>query len=93
MGGAVNGQRVFGEYPELIPHNPNPDPNGTNLNLDERGRMIPTTSVDEFYADLALWFGVSPNDLNYILPNIGNFGNGSFNASNPPLGLFNNYPT
>jgi len=83
MGGAVNGQRVFGDYPDLTLTN--------DLNLDERGRMIPTTSVDEFYADLALWFGVSPNDLNYILPNIGNFG--SYNTSNPPLGLFNNYPT
>jgi len=78
MGGAVNGRNVFGNYPDLTLNNP--------LNLDERGRFIPTTSVDELYGDLALWFGVSPNDLDYVLPNLSNFyvhSNG-----NSPLGLF-----
>jgi len=60
MGGGIDGGKIFGTYPNLNLDDP--------LNLDERGRFIPTTSVDEFYAELALWFGVSPNDLNYILP-------------------------
>lgn len=73
MGGAVNGGRIIGNYPDFDLNNP--------LNVDERGRFIPTTSVDKFYADLATWFGVSNNDLSYILPNIGNF-------NSAPLGLF-----
>jgi len=78
MGGALRGQRVLGEYPDLTLNN--------DLNLDERGRMIPTTSVDELYADIALWFGVSPNDLDYVLPNLNNFY--AYDPNNSPLGLF-----
>ena len=77
-GGAINGGRVFGDYPDLTLNN--------DLNIDDRGRMVPTTSVDELYADIALWFGVSPNDLEYVLPNIGNFY--SHAPNNSPLGLF-----
>jgi uncharacterized protein (DUF1501 family) len=78
MGGAVNGGTIIGEYPELrLDH---------ELNLDERGRYVPKVSVDELYAEIALWFGVSVNDLSYILPNIGNFN--SYNSNPAPLGLF-----
>ncbi len=37
------------------------------------GRWIPTTSVDEYAATLATWFGVSATDLPIVLPNIGRF--------------------
>jgi uncharacterized protein (DUF1501 family) len=67
MGGAINGGRLIGTYPELTLTN--------DLNLDSRGRFIPQISVDQLYAEVALWFGVSVNDLGYILPNIGNFNN------------------
>ena len=80
VGGAVNGGRIFGEYPELRLTN--------EINLDERGRMIPMMSADEFYAELALWFGLSVNDLSYVLPNIGNFHDYSVNPA--PRGLFQN---
>ena len=64
MGGAVNGGRLYGEYPEIYPGNP----------LDVgRGIYAPTTSVDEYFAELALWFGVSGDDLRTVLPNIGSF--------------------
>lgn len=76
MGGAVRGATVHGEYPELTPDNP----------LDVgRGRYIPTTSVDEFYADLALWFGVAPEDLDRVLPNIRRFY--APESGTPPVGL------
>jgi len=78
MGGGIDGGKIFGTYPNLNLDDP--------LNLDERGRFIPTTSVDEFYAELALWFGVSPNDLNYILPNLGNFYSAS--SGGAPIGIF-----
>ena len=64
MGGAVAGGDVYGSYPEIDPGNP----------LDVgRGRYIPTTSADEFYAELALWFGVAAGDLELVLPNIRRF--------------------
>ncbi len=65
VGGAINGGRVYGDYPELREDNP--------LNIDNRGRFIPQIASDQMYAELAQWFGVSDNDLSYVLPNIGNF--------------------
>jgi len=64
MGGGVAGGSVYGSYPEIDP--------GNSLDVG-RGRFIPTTSVDEFYAELALWFGVASGDLDQLLPNIGRF--------------------
>ena len=37
------------------------------------GRWIPTTSVDEYSATFASWFGVSATNLSVVLPNIGRF--------------------
>jgi len=36
-------------------------------------RWIPTTSVDEYSATPARWFGVAAHDLPIVLPNIGRF--------------------
>jgi uncharacterized protein (DUF1501 family) len=69
MGGGVNGQRIFGQYPDLFEDNA----------LDTgRGRLIPTTSVDEYFADLALWLGVDKTNLPLVLPNIERFYNLNF---------------
>jgi len=38
-----------------------------------RGTWIPTTSVDEYAATLARWFGVSATNLPTIFPNLGRF--------------------
>ena len=66
MGGAVSGGKVYGSYPTSLALN-------NELDLG-RGRLIPTTSVDSYNAELATWFGV-PNSslLSDILPNIRNF--------------------
>jgi len=64
MGGPVSGGKVFGQYPSLAI--------GTSTDVG-RGRQLPTTSVDELYASLALWFGVEDSELETILPNIRNF--------------------
>ena len=72
MGGAVLGGRLFGTFPTLAVNGP--DDTG-------QGRWIPTTSVDEFSATLATWFGVSASDLATVLPNIGRF-------AHPNLGFF-----
>ena len=64
VGGAVNGTELYGKMPTLTVNGP--DDTG-------QGRWIPTTSVDEYAATLATWFGVSPTDLPTVLPNIGRF--------------------
>jgi uncharacterized protein (DUF1501 family) len=80
VGGAVNGRDIYGQYPNLsLADNP--------LNLSNRGTLIPTTAVDEYFAEMALWFGVSPNDLSTILPNIGNFYDPS--SGTMPIGFLN----
>jgi uncharacterized protein (DUF1501 family) len=83
VGGAVNGRRIFGQYPSLVV---NPD-SGTEVNpLDTgRGRFIPTTSCDQLFAELALWLGVNKSDLPLVLPNIGNFY--SLTGSAAPIGF------
>jgi uncharacterized protein (DUF1501 family) len=51
-------------------------------------RWVPTTSVGEYSATLAKWYGISsPTDLATVLPNIGRFANpdvGFMNALPPP---------
>jgi uncharacterized protein (DUF1501 family) len=64
VGGAVKGGQIYGRMPDLSVGGP--DDTG-------RGRWIPTTSVDEYSATLATWFGVSATDLPAVLPNIGRF--------------------
>ncbi len=80
---AVNGKKIYGQFPNLAV---NPD-SGAEVNpLDTgRGRFIPTTSCDQFFAELALWLGVSASDLPLVLPNIGNFYSPS--AVTPPIGF------
>ena len=64
MGAAVNGKDMYGTYPDLA----------LNSELELGGGvLIPTTSADSYFAEIALWFGISPNDLSLVLPNIGNF--------------------
>jgi uncharacterized protein (DUF1501 family) len=64
MGGAVQGGDIYGQVPLL--ELGGPEDTG-------RGRWIPTTSVDEYAATLATWFGVSAANLPVVLPNIGRF--------------------
>lgn len=83
VGGSVVGRKIYGEYPSLA-LNPQTGPEANPLDTGS-GRLIPTTSCDEFFAELALWLGVSPTDLPLILPNIGHFY--SPGSSTPPVGF------
>lgn len=64
MGGAVRGGRFWGDMPVLA--NGGPDDVG-------QGRLLPSTSVDQFAATLARWMGVADGELPLVVPNIGNF--------------------
>lgn len=76
VGGAVQGGRIYGQYPSLYEDNP----------LDVgRGRLIPTTSVDSYFAELALWLGVPKSSLPLVFPNIGRFYDTG--SSGTPLGF------
>ncbi len=83
VGGAVAGKKIYGSYPSL---KVNPDVGAEVNPLDTgRGRFIPTTSCDQFFAELALWLGVSKSNLPLVFPNIGNFY--STSGSAPPVGF------
>ncbi|MEZ5326025.1 MAG: DUF1501 domain-containing protein [Verrucomicrobiales bacterium] len=37
------------------------------------GRILPTTSTDEFFGELLTWFGVTPTSMDSVLPNLKSF--------------------
>ncbi|MCM3903758.1 MAG: DUF1501 domain-containing protein [Pyrinomonadaceae bacterium] len=69
LGGAVAGNTLYGTYPTLALGGPNDTDGGSS----PRGRWIPTTSVEQFAATLATWYGLSPTDLPAVFPLIGRF--------------------
>jgi len=70
MGGSVVGGRFYGTYPTLALGGPDDTDNpGSNA----RGRWIPTTSVEQYAATLATWYGLAPVDLSAVFPLIGRF--------------------
>ena len=72
VGGSVAGQDMYGTYPVV----------GANQADDlGAGRLIPTTSVDQYAGTLARWFGLSDGQIKTIFPNFANFG------SSPYLGF------
>ena len=48
-----------------------------------RGIYAPTTAVDEYFAELALWFGVPASELGSVLPNVARF----YSPGSPELPL------
>lgn len=83
VGGAVAGKRIYGAYPSLA-LNPDSGPEVNPLDTG-RGRFIPTTSCDEFFAEMALWMGVSRTNLTQVFPNLGNFYSATSGAA--PVGF------
>lgn len=73
MGGPVIGGKIYGTFPSL------------KVGMDQdagtdRGRWIPTTSVDQYAAVAARWLGVESSAMSAIFPNLARF-NDPFSAS------------
>jgi hypothetical protein len=64
IGGAVRGGS-YGTFPTLQLAGPD--------DWTGRGTWIPTTSLDQYAATLATWFGVGDADLDSVFPNLRNF--------------------
>jgi uncharacterized protein (DUF1501 family) len=71
LGGAVRGGDFYGTYPTLALGNNGPD--DTDSGTNPRGRWIPTTSIDQYAATLAAWYGLSASDIPTVFPFVGRF--------------------
>ena len=65
LGGAVKGGDVYGTFPTLALAGPD--------DANNRGVLIPTSSIDQYGATMAKWFGVSPGAMSQVFPNLVNF--------------------
>jgi uncharacterized protein (DUF1501 family) len=84
VGGAVKGKQIYGT-PQVVSINNDSKLAGYDGHVGQ-GRLIPSTSVDQYGATLASWFGVPAGDLESILPNLRNFG-GNVNGINYPKNI------
>ena len=71
VGGAVKGKAFYGTAPPVSV--------GSTVAANDQwhvgpGRLLPSTSVDQYAATLAKWFGVADSELTGILPNLSRFG-------------------
>ncbi len=75
VGGAVRGAAFYGTPPPISI--------GTTTAPDDQwhvgqGRLLPTTSVDQYASTLATWFGVAASEQAGILPNLRHFGGAGY---------------
>lgn len=73
VGGAVHGKAFYGYAPPMSVSDDLSKPE--NVWHVGQGRLLPTTSVDQYAATMATWFGVEASELTRVVPNIGNFDN------------------
>ena len=64
-GGSLHGGQFAGTFPSLSLGGPD--------DANTRGTLVPTTSVDQYAATMALWFGLDPSLINTVFPNVQHF--------------------
>jgi uncharacterized protein (DUF1501 family) len=86
MGGSVLGGNFYGmntsngtPFPTLTFNGPD----DTDSSSSARGRWIPTTSVEQYAATLASWYGLPSTDMAAVFPNIANFANTNLGFMQP----------
>jgi uncharacterized protein (DUF1501 family) len=75
VGGAVRGRAFYGTPPPVSVGNTAAAEDQWHIG---QGRLLPSTSVDQYAATLARWFGVADTELAGILPNLRNFGSAAY---------------
>lgn len=75
VGGAVKGGAFYGSAP--------PVSNTSTASPEDQwhvgqGRLLPSTSVDQYAGTMAKWFGVADSEMPGILPNLRNFGGNGY---------------
>ncbi len=71
MGGSVRGGQIYGDVPDVDTGHPQ--------YTRKRGRLIPTTSVEQHAATLGRWFGLDDGELATIFPNLNRFERAALN--------------
>jgi uncharacterized protein (DUF1501 family) len=77
VGGAVKGAAFYGTPPPVSVGDTSAPEDQWHVG---QGRLLPSTSVDQYAATLAKWFGVTPTELPLVLPNLKNFGTPTYPA-------------
>lgn len=75
MGGPVNGNKLFGQMPSLVPGGPD------DMGDDALGRWVPTTSTEQIAASVMEWFGLPRAAFPQVFAHLKNF-------PNQTLGMF-----
>ncbi|ARV19777.1 hypothetical protein AEP_02851 [Curvibacter sp. AEP1-3] len=86
VGGAVNGKRFYGEAPPINVTDGSGSPRVYSAAEQwhvGQGRLLPRTSVDQYAATMAKWFGVTDTEMPQVLANINNFGTPAGRADYP----------
>ncbi|MFM7798789.1 MAG: DUF1501 domain-containing protein, partial [Planctomycetota bacterium] len=83
VGGAVRGAAFYGTPPPVSAGDTAAPEDQWHVG---QGRLLPTTSVEQYAATLARWFGVGASELQTLLPNLRNFG-GSLGGVPYPVDL------
>ncbi len=65
MGSALKGADVYGTFPLIALDGPD--------DVTGRGVWLPSTSLDQYGATIASWFGVPDGSLTTVFPNLSNF--------------------
>jgi uncharacterized protein (DUF1501 family) len=65
IGSALKGADVYGTFPLLALQGPD--------DVSDRGVWLPSTSLDQYGATIASWFGVPDSSLTSVFPNLANF--------------------
>ena len=75
VGGAVKGRAFYGKAPPVSITNTADANDQWHVG---QGRLLPSTSVDQYAATLAKWFGVANTELAGVLPNLSHFGGADY---------------
>ena len=67
----MNGGQIYGSFPIL---NQTDSAYAPDAFADTRGVRIPSTSLAQYGATLAKWFGATDAQLNGLFPELANFG-------------------